>query len=305
MRILVTGASGLLGINFCIHATIAHEVIGIVHNVKLLNTPFQVVEADLSNELTVQSIIREIRPQLVLHCAAMANLDECEREPDRAHLINTVLPKWIAAECAKDGIHLIHISTDAVFDGQKTEKYNEEDTPNPLSVYARTKFEGEFAVKEVCPSALIARVNFYGFSIGGKRSLAEFFLNNLLSNNQMNGFIDVFFSPLYVKDLSDILIKMAKKGLSGMYHVASSETISKYHFGVRFAEKFGFPTHLISPLSVDDAGLSAPRSHNLALDVSTIEKKLSIEMPNVDQGLLNFWTDYQSGLAQIIQSYKL
>ena len=155
-----------------------------------------------------------------------------------AQQINAEMPGSIAVLCKKKGIQLTHISTDAVFDG-KMGDYTEEDPPNPLSVYARTKLEGERTVAAEYPNAIIARVNFYGFSLSGKRSLAEFFLNNLIDKKQVNGFVDVMFSPLYVTDLVDTLVKMIEKELSGLYHVVSPESLSKYAFGERSRKNLG------------------------------------------------------------------
>ena len=112
-----------------------------------------------------------------------------------AQRINAEMPGKLAAVCKKKKIRLIHISTDAVFDG-KMGDYTEEDIPNPLSVYARTKIEGEHLVAAENPEAIIARVNFYGFSLSGKRSLAEFFLNSLRSGTSGKWFCRCDVLPL-------------------------------------------------------------------------------------------------------------
>ena len=95
----------------------------------------------------------------------------------------------------------MHVSTDAVFDGQAAAT-TEQDTPNPLSIYARTKLDGERGVAEANPDAIIARVNLYGWSLSGRRSLAEFFFNNLSAGKRVKGFTDVYFCPLLANDLA-------------------------------------------------------------------------------------------------------
>ncbi len=206
-RLLITGASGLLGLNLALDAAGTHEVIGVDRNT-LKSAPFQVIKADLLSRDAVPNILKEANPEAVIHCAALADVDTCESNPDLARRTNTELPAQLADECARRNIRLIHISTDAVFNGQKAGHYSESDQPTPDGVYATTKFQGEKAVLQANPAAIVARVNFYGWSLGGKRSLAEFFVNNLSNGRTVNGFTDVTFCPMLVNHLGKILIQM-------------------------------------------------------------------------------------------------
>ena len=200
MKLLITGASGLLGLNLALDAGRAHEVIGVDRNT-LASAPFQVIKTDLLAPQAVRHVLSESRPEAVIHCAALANLDACEADPDLARRVNAELPAQLADACARQKIRLVHISTDAVFDGQKDGCYFETDTPNPGSIYSQTKYEGEQAVLQANPAAIMARVNFYGWSLSGRRSLAEFFVNQLRNGKNVNGFTDVTFCPLLVNDL--------------------------------------------------------------------------------------------------------
>jgi dTDP-4-dehydrorhamnose reductase len=192
---------------------------------------------------------------------------------------------------------LVHISTDSVFDGKRG-YYSENDTPNPLGVYSRTKQAGEIAVAEADPSAIIARVVLFGWSATGKRSLAEFFYNNLSAGKPVNGFTDVYFCPLLANDLGQLLIAMLAHNLSGLYHVVSSEHLSKYEFGVRIARRFGLDERLIQPVSIADAGLKATRSPNLILRTDKLTKDLGTPPPGIDSGIEKFYQLYESGYAQ-------
>jgi len=302
MRVLITGATGLLGLNACLRLSPRFDVIGVVHQTRLTDVPFQLYNADLSVKGTVKKMIDAVQPDAFLNCAALAKVDQCEQMPLVAERINTCMPGEAAAECKTHQIPFIHISTDAVFDGQKG-GYTEVDIPNPLSVYARTKLDGELRVFESNPNALVARVNFFGHSISGNRSLAEFFLRNLLANNAVNGFVDVLFSPLYVHHLTDILISMMKKGLKGLYHAVGGEKISKYDFGCRIAEKLSLDKNLISPSSYKDAGLIAKRSPNLFLDISKL-KATGIVVPALDQGLQAFTTDFRNHWQEKLSAFQ-
>lgn len=302
MRILVTGASGLLGLNLAIQASRQHEVVGVVYHNSLMNVPFEVLSVDLGAPEALEHVIAFSRPDWIIHCAAMANLEDCEKSPARAARINTWLPGALADYASFLGARMLHISTDAVFDGERG-NYSEEDEPNPLSVYARTKLEGEQAVLRANPQALVARVNFYGWSLGGQRSLAEFFFNNLSANRPVRGFTDVFFCPLLVNDLADLLLEMVTKDLSGIYHTVSSECISKYDFGAAIAKQFGLDGTLISPTSWKEGGLTARRSPNLTLNTGKLSAALGRPLPGIQAGIQRFHELYTAGYPKQIHNY--
>jgi dTDP-4-dehydrorhamnose reductase len=171
-----------------------------------------------------------------------------------------------------------------------------------LSVYSRAKFAAEQAVVEENPQAIIARVNIYGWGITGKRSLAEFFYNNLSVGKPSPGFTDVFFCPLLVNDLSQILLKMMEKNLEGLYHVVGGEGISKYSFGMALAERFGFDASLVRPASVNSAGLQAARSQHLVLRTDKIAHALGEAPPGLAAGMERFYQLYQQGYPQLLRS---
>jgi dTDP-4-dehydrorhamnose reductase len=151
------------------------------------------------------------------------------------------------------------------------------------------------------PQAVVARVNFYGWSLTGRRSLGEFFYNNLSARQHINGFTDVMFCPLLVTDLADILLEMAQGDLSGVYHTVSSEAVSKYEFGCRLARQFGLDDRLITPIRVSESGLKAARSPNLALSTSRLATALGRSLPDIDAGLSRFAQEYRSGLPDRLQ----
>jgi len=301
MRILVTGASGLLGINLCLTLADEHAITGLVNRQKIENTPFNVLAGDLRDAGFLRKAVEKAKPEVVIHCAAAAHIDWCEQHPDEAMQINAEVPGNLAEICLKRDIQLLHISTDAVFDGKQVE-YTEEDEPNPQSVYARSKYLGERNVLAVNAKALVSRVNFFGYSLSGTRSLAEFFINNLSAGNPVNGFVDVIFCPLYVKDLVDLFVQMLEKSLNGLYHTVSSESLSKYAFGLNIAKRFGFDRNLIHPVSVNEGNLVAKRSPLLMLNV---EKLIAAGVrPLVqEQGLRRLHQDYLEGWPARIREY--
>jgi dTDP-4-dehydrorhamnose reductase len=302
-RILVTGASGLLGVNLALEAMREHEVIGVDRG-KLKPTQFQVLQADLLHKNAINFVIQATRPEWLINCAALASLEQCEQYPDHARLLNAEVPGMLAELCVNKDIRFVHISTDSVFDGTKAGTYTEEDEPSPPGIYSQTKLDGERAVRQADPQAIIARVNFYGWSLGGRRSLAEFFVNNLSEGKNVNGFTDIIFCPIWVNHLSRILIEMLEKKLSGLYHVVGAQAMSKYQFGVEIAQMFGLRENLISPNSVNSSHLTAKRSHNLWLSTHKLSTDLGHEIPSFSTGLAEFYTQFQQGYPQKIRSYQ-
>ena len=302
-RLLITGVSGLLGINLALEAVQkGFDVVGWTNSHPLKNTPFQQEIVALENLETLPAALQKARPDAVIHCAAIANLDVAEQNPEFADLVNAQAPGVLAQTAKEMGIPFVQISTDAVFDGSRG-NYSEEDSPNPRNTYAQSKLAGEKAVSQAYSEALIARVVFYGWSINGKRSLAEFFFNNLSQGKRVNGFTDSIFSPLYVRDLADLLLEALSKNLNGTYHFFSRESLSKYDFGVAVAKCFGLDESLITPVQTAEGSLVTERSLNLSINPVKLQNALGHDLPGVNEGLERLFNDYQKGLRQQLAAF--
>jgi len=280
-----------------------HEIIGVDRG-RLQSAPFPVIKTNFFNSRAFDETLDSTMPDWVINCAALANLEECEKHPDQAKILNVDLPRELAEACAKHNTKFIHLSTDAVFDGTKEGMYTEEDEPSPPGVYSQTKLDSEYAVQEANPDAIVARVNFFGWSLSGHRSLSEFFVNNLSQGKNVNGFTDVIFCPMWVTHLAQTLIAMLEKDMHGLYHVVGAQPMSKYQFGVEVARKFGLRESLIKPQSVEKSGLTAKRSHNLWLSVHKLSTELGRVLPEFSTGLDGFYTQHQQGYPQKIRGYQ-
>lgn len=304
MRLLVTGVSGLLGLNLAIQAAGRFDVTGVMRGERARpapGAPFDTLLADLTDPHSLKQVMEAAAPDVIVNCAALTEVDYCEAQPEEAQQINTDLPGRIACLAARSGVKLLHISTDSVFDGLRG-GYCEEDEPNPVNVYARTKLEGERAVFEANPDALVARVNFYGWSWQGRRSLAEWFYLNLSQGKSIFGFADIVFSPLLVNDMIEILLRMIEKRLSGLYHVVSPESQSKFAFGRMLAREFGFNENLVSPATCHDAGLKALRSPLLNLHPDKLARALGEQLPGQEDSMRRFGELYRHGHPQHLRS---
>lgn len=301
MKILVTGASGLLGLNLLRSASGAHEMVAADRG-RLAPSVGRVFRADLAVAGAAMRLLDDARPDAVINCAALADVDRCEADAALAARMNSSLPAELASACAQRGLRLLQVSTDAVFGDSSDRWMVEEDIPQPLSVYAATKLEGERRVLESAPNSLVARVNFFGWSASGTRSLAEYFYNGLSKGSQVYGFTDVQFCPLHVTHLSEILLTLLEKGLSGLFHVVGPLSISKYDFAAKLAEEFGFSKGLLIPRSVDQAGLTAKRSHNLRLATSKVRAVLGESLASVEQGLALLHRQYEDGYSSQLRT---
>ena len=276
-----------------------HEVIGVCHQHPIVLDAAVVVCADLSQSEEAENLIKANEPNWVVHCAAATNVDACEDDQHWAFRLNQDMAANVARAAQLASANFVHISTDAVFDGEKG-GYSESDVPNPINVYGRSKLNGEQAVIEANPAAIIVRTNIYGWNSQPKPSLGEWFLERLENEERCPGFTDVWVTPMLVNDLVEILFNMMDKELSGLFHVVGVECISKYEFGQRLAHTFGLDASLIDPVPVSQAGLRAPRARSLCLAGTKIESILGIQLPKVNEGLQRFHALHEEGFrAQV------
>jgi dTDP-4-dehydrorhamnose reductase len=280
--LLVAGAGGFLGHHLAQAAFTAGKKLTLVARRDISSRlPVTTVNADLSDPVAVNDLLLTVKASCVINCAAFTDVDRCEREPALAHQGNVKIPATLAAACAASGSHLVHISTDSVFDGARGD-YTESDVPSPVNAYARSKLEGERAVMQAMPHALILRTNFIGPSVSGKSGLADWIAGAVSQGQPIRGFTDVIFSPLFVNDLAQVILTSIDAGLSGIYHASARDSISKYDFAVRLARSIGGDETLVSPATIDDATFAAPRPRNTSLSPAKLSAALGREMPSVD-----------------------
>jgi dTDP-4-dehydrorhamnose reductase len=283
-RVLITGASGLLGANLAHLAAAEHEVVAVSGRRPLQLAGLISISADLSPAGQARHLLQQHRPDWVVHCAAATDLDRCEREPEWAQLLNVGMARQVAEACQELGARMAHISTDSVFDGVAGD-YTERDQPRPLNVYARTKLEGEQAVQAACPGALVVRTNFFGWTIAPRQSLAEWFLGRFERGESTPGFADVYFSPLVVDHLALFLLELLGRGAQGLLHLPGATCLSKYEFGVRLAKAFRHDPALVHAASGQDAGLRAVRPLRTCLKGDRAAGLLGRPLPDLDAGL--------------------
>jgi dTDP-4-dehydrorhamnose reductase len=283
-RVLITGASGLLGANLVLAARPQDEVVAVYHQHPIERSGVRCLSADLSQPGVADSIIGDMAPDWVVHCAAATDVDACDRDPEWAARLNRDMAGWVAQAAAEAGARMAHISTDAVFDGTLA-PHTEEEPASPVNVYGRTKLEGEQAVLAAHPGAAVVRTNLFGWNAQQKSGLAEWFLGRLAKGEPCPGFSDVTFNPIQAANMADWLWRVLDAGLEGIWHLGGGTCLSKFEFGVKLAEAFDLDPELVHPVSVAQASLAAVRPKGLCLDSSRIERDLGAALPSIDEGI--------------------
>jgi dTDP-4-dehydrorhamnose reductase len=302
-KIIVTGASGLLGANLVYEfARIGEHVVALCRN-HLMHLPgVDTVECDITDSPRIAQLLECVHPQWIVHCAAATNVDWCERNPSECHRLNAKATRHLAALARQLDARIVYLSTDAVFDGHQG-NYQERASPNPVNVYGQSKLEGEVVSRLESESVLVLRTNLFGWNAQDKLGLAEWLLARLAGGYQVPGFDDVSFSPLLVNEIARLLLKMMAGRLEGVYHAGSCETVTKYEFACALARKFGYSESRIQRASVRDAGMTAPRPLNTSLDSRKLQNALGSEMPDVEAGISQLRALWEGGYPSMLKNF--
>jgi len=255
VRALITGGGGQL-------ASDLQELLG--DNAR----SFPHAELDIADSAALDRTFDEVQPDLVFNCAAFHNVDLCEREEDRAFEVNARAVKRLAARCAMGGATLVHLSTNYVFDGSRSEPYGELDPPAPRSAYAISKLAGEHAALAYAPGALVVRTaGLYG--LHGSASKGGNFVVRMIARAREQGELSVVsdqrLSPTYTADLAGALIEALDRGASGLLHITAGGECSWHEFTRAILELAGLdvPVHAV-PTVIPEGGADRPLNGVLA-----------------------------------------
>ena len=288
-RLLITGGTGLLAVNWAFIKRTEWDVFLCIHNRKILLCDVSWIKIDLSDRDALMSEFLKIAPDLIVHTAGMTNVDECENNPKIAYFVNAEISKNIADCAAKLKTPLIHISTDHLFSGNKSYSL-EVDEPHPLNVYAHTKLLAETNVLIAHPDSLILRTNFFGWGHKFRMSFSDWVISSLRAGNQISLFDDVFITPILIDNFVIAAHELIEKGANGVFNLVGGEKISKYGFGIQIANQFSLNSSLIIRSTIKDVKLAARRPNDMSLSnakaAAILERPLGGICENV-RGLLD------------------
>ena len=294
-RILVIGA-GFLGQQIITDvADSTNNVLGTIFSSKINGEKIDIRKMD-----SVTLCVDKFNPDSIINCAANVNLDFLENNPDLAFSINSEGAKNVALVAKKKCIKLVHISTDGVFDGAKG-MYTENDSPNPINVYGKSKLLGEKLIQENLEDHIIIRTNFYGIN-QKNTGLLNWIIQRLSDGERIIGFDNIIFNPLHVSDLSKLILEIAQSDYRGVLHLASNDVLSKFEFAVKVADIFHLNKNLITKGTSNDIDLIATRPRNTSLSNKKSQKILNAKINSLNESLItiknNFETSYTKKLGR-------
>jgi len=290
MRVLVTGASGLLG-GYLVRELRAADAAVTAwsgsHSSDYFGVPLRPV--DLAVADAVRDAFRQARPSCIIHTAAMSRISDCYRDPERAPRINVTGSALLAELAAKAGVRLVHISTDLVFDGERG-SYREDDEAMPLSVYGRTKRDAELAVLPF-PRVVVARCSLlFGPSLTERVGFFDQQVGAFSRRQTLTLFDDEWRTPLSLRTAASALVSLAHSDFTGMIHIGGPERMSRLEMGTRLATYLDVEAPPISAVNRNSILADEPRPRDTSLD-SSKWRSLCPDLP---------WPRYEDALREMI-----
>jgi dTDP-4-dehydrorhamnose reductase len=245
------------------------------------------VHLDVRDESEVRQTINDVRPDFVILAGGLTDLDYCETHPQEAWAVNAEGTLNMAASCKLANVPLMYISTDAIFNGEKGEHYYEFDTPDPLSIYAKTKLEGERLTIDADYRNIVCRIaTLYGWNrFHEKPNFTTWALGELRAGRPIDLYADRRSSPTYAPHCANVLLTMIERGARGTYHTSGNECLDRYKMGLKVAEVFELDASLCRKASAEGTDDPAPRGKNLCLSVQKAEGEFDLRMIKFEDGL--------------------
>ena len=279
-KILITGAFGQLGTSLC--KELSNESILASGRVIISTKKYKCIELDITNQKRVAEIIRDYKPDIIIHLAAMTDVDGCEKTPEIAFDVNVKATENLLTSFKGK---FIYISTDYVFDGEKG-PYFEDDKVNPMSVYGKTKLYGENLVQQSDIDWVILRSNIiFSYSDRTKASFVNWVVDSLKKRQMITVVNDQWNNPTWTNDLAKVISKIIEKDINGLYHYGGRDYLNRLEFAKMIASTFGLDGSLIKPITTSELNWLAQRPLKSGLYTNKIELDLGIEALPIQKAL--------------------
>jgi len=279
IKVIVTGSNGLLGqslLNILSEEKEKYEVYGFSRGINRSGREdFKYVSIDITNKENLNKSIKHIQPDFIINTAAMTQVDDCENNKEACDLLNVDVVKWLSEIAKEINAHVIHISTDFIFDGVKG-NYKETDTPNPISYYGLSKLKSEQVLTSSNINFTILRtILVYGKVFDMSRSNIVLWVKQMLEEEKEITIVDdQYRTPTYVLDLAMACkISMDKKA-TGVFNISSSKLMSVFEITQEIAEVFNLDKSLLKPISTSTLNQTAPRPAKTGFDLSKTNEEL-------------------------------
>jgi len=272
MKMLVTGSKGQLG----------KELLELYSDEEI--TGVDIDEMDITDAKQTVNFITEFNPDIVIHAAAMTDVDGCEENKETAFKVNTLGTRNVALACQKANSEMLYVSTDFIFAGDKSENYNEFDKSSPLSIYGKSKFEGEKLVKELLNRFYIVRT---AWLYGDGHNFVKTMLSLAENNDSLNIVSDQQGTPTYAKDLAIAISKIVDSGLYGTYHASNNGSCSWYSFAKKIFEIKGIDIE-VNPTTAEEFGSPAERPAYSVMNNFALESQNIYNMRDWEEALKDY-----------------
>lgn len=293
IKVVITGSNGLLGqslLNLLLQEKDKYEVFGFSRaENRSGRNDFTYVSIDITEEEILKKILLDIKPNFIINTAAMTQVDDCENHKEACDLLNVTVVKWLAEISSVINAHLIHLSTDFIFDGIKG-NYKETDTPNPLSYYGLSKLKSEeVLINSKIDFTILRTILVYGKVFDMSRSNIVLWVKEMLSKGKEITIVDdQFRTPTYVEDLALACKISVDKKAKGIYHISSNELLSVFEITQQIAAAFNLDKSLIKPISTATLNQAAPRPAKTGFDLSKTNKQLQFYPKSFKEDLKKF-----------------
>jgi len=279
-KILITGAFGQLGTSLC--EVLPNELILATGRIMTMTEKYRSMELDITNKKHVEKLIRNYKPDIIIHLAAMTDVDGCEKDPEMAFDINVGATENLLKNFKGK---FIYVSTDYVFDGEEG-PYHEDDKVNPVSVYGKTKLYGENLVQESDIDWIILRSNIiFSYNDRTKASFVNWVVDSLKKKQMITVVNDQWNNPTWTNDLANVMSMMIEKNISGLYHYGGGDFLNRYEFAKMIASSFSLDRQLIKPITTPELNWLAQRPLKSGLYTNKIELDLGIEPLSIQKAL--------------------
>jgi len=277
LRIAITGASGLLGRALMDTASDAHQIVAAYHSTEILDRKYlEQYPLDLLSEPSIREFVESARADIIIHSAAITDVDLCEREPKLPQSLNDDATRRLVDAVQGSSARLLYMSTDYVFNGVNG-PFSETDPTDPINVYGKTKLAGEHAVLSLAERATIVRSSsFLGHGSSNRPTFADRMFETLRDNPPLQAVDDQQSNITPVDELAAGIMCVIESGASGIWHVAHPDVVSRYELGLLIAESAGIDTSSVKKVKYASLHRDAPRPLNGGLKVEKAIRDLGI-----------------------------
>jgi dTDP-4-dehydrorhamnose reductase len=308
-KLLITGASGFLGLNLIRVMKDEFDIYVLYNKHPVEVNGCKSYQLDLTKKEKLVNFVKKVKPDTIIHAAALANVGYCESNKEEAYKVNVETTRTITDICEKQGIRIVYPSTEYVFDGNKKHTsincpgiYNERDKPNPINYYGVTKYEAEKIVMETKNFSIIRLCMLYGWNLPFQRkNFVTWVIEELKNQKEVKAVVYQYHNPTYILDAVESIKTISLSDETGIFHVAGRTCLNKFELAVKIARAFNLNEELIKPSTLDSLEkksflpgelIEAKRPKNCCLNTEKVRRKFNLNFLTIEEGLNKMREEY-------------